>query len=351
MIPGISSRPTNEKVGGEMTDARTYAPSPGFHHWAQEARWKITADDRAWYVGLGGFRLHVHWEDGRWVVAKTNQGREERFVMSSADPVDVERFLTQYLGNSVSRRQAQWAVIGPAESERIPAGWTLQETGPDKVAVADPSGAHRAVFQGNLAGDDTFYARQFSWVADATPEQIRASFLSPDKTPLFQGWYSISSYQDGCDEMIPDGLSALVGLSCTAVKQAYHVWQGETRRFKGGPVELAWSDGSHMSMDAPKNLFQVEPGPWRNYFEGASEEALRVSAVEVGLWVQEDLSHQEPVRQVIGRTLLRIKGVKFTVVDELMSVVFDFGDLTLWTVIRDEEIILHVEHEQPPATP
>jgi len=150
-------------------------------------------------------------------------------------------------------------------------------------------------------------------------------------------------------KMIPKELSRLVGLSCTSIKQAYHIWKGQIDRAQGGPVEMTWSDGSRVSLDGRSDwTLRVQSGPWHNYYEGCSRVQLKVLAIELGLWKQESVSRKEPIRPVLRRPLQTIEEI-LSRYDELMGVIFHFPDASLRAATWAGEVILCSQSTMKPG--
>jgi len=142
--------------------------------------------------------------------------------------------------------------------------------------------------------------------------------------------------------MIPEELSRLCGLSCMAVHQAHHIWEGEIDR-SSGPVELSWSDGSFISLDARGDwTLRIDIGPWQNYYRNATPEQVKVLAKEVGLWVLEDMSQQSSIPLILGKVLLQIEEV-IDETNEFIGLLFHFRGVSLRTAVWAGEIVFKVE--------
>jgi len=153
----------------ELGHLRQYARNDG--------AWVIT-DNETGFILEGGA--------GSWILTKRDRNVDS-FVMSASDIVDVERYLTDIYGRSMRSCCRFPAIMGAGVT---PAGiaptFSLVEVSPGKVALLRQDGSIRAVFDGNMRSSADF-AVKFSWIADASLEDLRASYRDPDGLPLFPG--------------------------------------------------------------------------------------------------------------------------------------------------------------------
>lgn len=100
--------------------------------------------------------------------------------MEASDPVTIERYLTAGLGDSIRSQKRFPMIFNPVTPDQMAPSWqTGHQNHREPLALIDPSGAIRCLF------DTAYNATWFSWIADASLADIRASYLNRDGLPLF----------------------------------------------------------------------------------------------------------------------------------------------------------------------
>jgi len=159
-----------------------------FIDYADMARYDLLKIDDAWVLANSGgeTRLYLRRDSGAFVVTRVDRAEPEGFVMSAPDIVDVERYLTTHMGSTIRSLRRIGLIYRPLREKFLVPGWTVL-VGPDGYwRLSDPDGRWRVTFN-----DDD--AVGFSWIADASLEDLRASYLDPGGAPLFvdERWHSV----------------------------------------------------------------------------------------------------------------------------------------------------------------
>ncbi len=130
-----------------------------------------------------------------WVLTQTSRGSVEQFMLSTASPVGIEKYLTCVFGDLVRRRQNYEPIKWPGYTPRdMCPRYRLNEAAPGQVAIVDGQSNTQAVVRGDLrtsAGD----AAAYSWIIDSSLADVRASHLDRYGLPLFPGM-SLTSNRD-----------------------------------------------------------------------------------------------------------------------------------------------------------
>jgi len=164
-----------------------------FVQWASKVGFTLSLkDDEVWVLAdLGGeIRFCLHFAHEIYTLTQAQRAESERFVMSGRNITDIERYLTMGFGFSLrSMKKLPFIFLngrpGPATIEDAALGYQIQQLSPGRISLAD-SNSIRVVFFGNVPCE-VRDAVEFSWIADATLEDLCASYLNPDGLPLFPG--------------------------------------------------------------------------------------------------------------------------------------------------------------------
>jgi hypothetical protein len=162
--------------------------SPEFTDWALMSGYTMSFKDDAFVLGDSDeVREYVRHREGLWTLTRRNRNDPESFLMQATEVADIERFLTFWHG-LIIRLQLQLPMLGgPGYTpEGMSPRYSLMAVAWAKVAVIDQKGETRAVLHGTTQSSAD-YANEFSWVADASLEDLRASMLDPGGLPLFPG--------------------------------------------------------------------------------------------------------------------------------------------------------------------
>ena len=157
--------------------------------WAAMARCdRLSTGGDAWILDDGEMGYWLRFADRAFTLTETNRWGPEEFVMQAADLTDVERWLTALFGSSIRSysnfRRISGAGVIP---EGVNPAYRLQEVDIVKVALVNTSDGQVRVIMGGGLGTSAGDVTKFSWIADASLEDLRASYLDPDGLPLFPG--------------------------------------------------------------------------------------------------------------------------------------------------------------------
>jgi hypothetical protein len=170
--------------------------SPEFVDWAQLASYTLKLEHDAWVLDdSDGVREYVRYTDGFWILTNQSRNDPESFLMQAAEAVDIERFLTSEYGAYIRLRRRLRMIDGTGVTpEGMSPRYGLVAVAWAKVAVIDERGETRAILLGNMK-TSAYNANEFSWIADASLEDLRASYLDPGGLPLFPGCKMIQPTQ------------------------------------------------------------------------------------------------------------------------------------------------------------
>jgi len=143
-------------------------------------------EDGAWAITDGEVDFILEGEVGSWVLTKKTRDVGS-FVMSASDIIDIERYLTYVYGSCLRGlcRLPTIMAVGVTPAGIAPV-FSLVEVSPGKVALLRQDGSIRAVLSGNMHSSAGL-AVKFSWIADASLEDLRVSYRDPNGLPLFPG--------------------------------------------------------------------------------------------------------------------------------------------------------------------
>lgn len=117
---------------------------------------------------------------------------------------------------------------------------------------------------------------------------------------------------------------------------------GGDRAVTAGPVELTWSDRRCTTIDAAADWkLVISSGPWRDPFSTASATERLALEREIGLWKPEIPKPDEPLAQLVGRSVTSAQCV-VNEVGELTGVDVSFGPITLAAHVSGGEIAIDV---------
>ena len=161
--------------------------------WATMAHYgELSFKDSAWVLGETETRWWLRSAGGLYTLTKNDRGGEERFIMEAADIEDVERYLITLFGFGIRSDHGLRMISGTGVvPEGVNPAYHLREVAWAKVAVINTiTNQTRVIIRGGL-GTSASDATEFSWIADASLEDLRASYLDPDGLPLFPGCQTI----------------------------------------------------------------------------------------------------------------------------------------------------------------
>jgi|GEM_PF-1648905 len=136
--------------------------------------------------------------DGEYELTFSERGAPAGFRMRAPDADDIERYLICRYGTVIRGLRGLPFLFRAWKPEDIKSGWTVDQSGNQWVLVS-PDGVRRASFH-----DDDAVA--FSWVAETSLDDLRASYLSTDGSPLFPGCWMGPPYKYEFTGVIPPGL-------------------------------------------------------------------------------------------------------------------------------------------------
>jgi len=147
--------------------------------WAAMAHREFRRTADAWVFSDGGSELRdiLRVRGGVYELTFSSRMGREVFVMSAPRLEDIERRLTYTFGPSIRAERGLPFLYGARKLTDLKPGWAIDRTS-SKWVLLSPNGSRRASFH-----DDE--AVMFSWVADASLAELRASYLSGDGFPLF----------------------------------------------------------------------------------------------------------------------------------------------------------------------
>lgn len=121
-------------------------------------------------------------------------------------------------------------------------------------------------------------------------------------------------------------IDALTGLRCTFVRRFHHQFADEPPS-ETGPLELAWDDGTVLTLDADTDwTLHVSGQPWVDPYASVSGRELEALAREVGLW------HEAKV----PTSLARLVGQTVTSSEPLLD---EMGDLTGLSLAFETQVV------------
>jgi hypothetical protein len=166
-----------------MTDGSPF--SPQFHRYVELGQDGLEAVDDAWVVAdnYGETRHYIREKDGMLTITETHRGGIERFVMAAEDRLDAERYMTDLCGRRIRALRSLPRIKHPTDTESIHREFHVEESREGVLSLLSSDGRSHGVFPAPLDyADDVIW---FSWIAGATTEKLRESYLSPDGLPLF----------------------------------------------------------------------------------------------------------------------------------------------------------------------
>jgi len=161
--------------------------SDGLVEWAKRAEYDLTRADGAWlFASPGGeLRDYLRKLDGLWTLTHAERGGWEHFTMAAAEMADVERYLTVDYGDAIRSGRRLPMIWTAFEIEMVCPGYQITVPEKGKLALSKADGGVRIICAGGR--NSAMRAVEFSWVADVSMDELRASYLDPDGLPLFPG--------------------------------------------------------------------------------------------------------------------------------------------------------------------
>ncbi len=164
--------------------------SPGFAGFAalghNSVRQKLDAVEVADDPG-GEIRFYIRErEPDVFVLSRAERSQDERVIMWSPDPVDLERYLTMEVGSSAREWRGEGMLDFPVSAEQIADRFTVETLGPGLVALRAVSGELLPARFPHFA--ETAPIVQFAQVAGLDLATLRQSYLDPEGKPLFKLW-------------------------------------------------------------------------------------------------------------------------------------------------------------------
>ncbi|MCL2454806.1 MAG: Imm61 family immunity protein [Micrococcales bacterium] len=141
--------------------------TPELVEYAERAGYDLLKIDDAWILANSGgeTRLYLRQDSGAFVLTRADRAEPEGFIMSALEVVDLERYLTAYMGSTIRSGEYLSFIFTPWKVSDLASGWVVVVGSDDRWYLSDPDGRLRAVF----SGDD---AVEFSWIGDAPLEGI-----------------------------------------------------------------------------------------------------------------------------------------------------------------------------------
>ncbi len=191
--------------------------SPLFTQWIAMDRNRLIYDgDGVWVITNNETHYWLLQTDGLYLLTTSDRNGPREFMMEAVDVTDIEKYLTCLFGFSIRSSRKLPAIYVPLRAEDLKPGWDMKHIPSKQLAICedsrlvdsshfavhsnlpsswsaitppedywllrDPIGRERAVFYNE-------HAVRFSWIADASLEDLQASYLCPDGLPLFpNGW-------------------------------------------------------------------------------------------------------------------------------------------------------------------
>jgi hypothetical protein len=162
--------------------------------WAEIAGFKTkqgteTADGRVEFTaGLGEYRKLVGIEGDSWIIVNDSDRLGPEYVVFAASELEAtERYLLDTFGRTIRSRRKLPRIPLPMTAEGVADGFELEPRdlrGEERLALVD-SDARVVAFS---RGDPTiavFELVRLSHLMSASVEDIKASFLDPNGSPLF----------------------------------------------------------------------------------------------------------------------------------------------------------------------
>ncbi len=164
--------------------------SPGFVEFAAlghySVRQKLDAVEISEDPG-GEIRFYIRERDqDGFVLSRAERSGDERVVMWSPDPVDLERYLTMKVGSSARQWQGMGMLDFPVSVEQIADRFSVETLRPGLVALRAISGELLPARFPHFA--EAAPIVQFVQVAGLELATLRQSYLDPEGKPLFKLW-------------------------------------------------------------------------------------------------------------------------------------------------------------------
>ena len=159
--------------------------------WGKMAWRELSIEGDAWVLSDPGgeLREYLRLSENGYAVTHAERGGAESFRMSAYAVIDIERYLTDILGwdiRSIKRLPDIMPSPVPLQPGDIAPGYVMEKVGQNRVALLNRQGDVRVIMQGDT-NIEAFSTVAFSWIADASLADLRASYLDPDGLPLFPG--------------------------------------------------------------------------------------------------------------------------------------------------------------------
>ena len=136
---------------------------------------------------------HFWNQDGLAMFGTSERSHNPRIKLWCEDPAVVANWGMLYLMNAVRRKRGFRPIKLPARGGRIAPGWSVEDLDQHMARLVRPDGSPI-----NMAMLMWYpkYVRLWglSWVADADPAELLASFLDPDGAPLLTEFLSDGSF-------------------------------------------------------------------------------------------------------------------------------------------------------------
>ena len=156
-----------------------------FPEWAALIRYRLVAQGDTWLItDYGETSYQVSRTDGTYTLTEKQRGAEQ-FLMSAADGMDIERYLTVLLGDDIRACAHMPRITRVSQPSDLCPDCDTIVTSYNRLTLVDAHGKERGIFCSPIDIADRVI--WFSWILDASLEDLCASYLDPDGLPLFPG--------------------------------------------------------------------------------------------------------------------------------------------------------------------
>ena len=159
--------------------------SPEFPDWAALPDLRVTGEGSDCELSdVGGeIRFYIR-TDGSGLVSlsRAERSESEEPIMSSTAAIDIERFVTMYVGSHIRLLRGMEPIVLPWRQSEVAPGYVIETIDTDVVALHCPNGSSTPHFVGR--GDPQPVVR-YSYYAGSELDVLRESLIDPAGIPLF----------------------------------------------------------------------------------------------------------------------------------------------------------------------
>jgi len=160
--------------------------SDAFIQWAALAGNTLSLYKDIWVLADNGGELCYYLRStDMHTITQVERGGSEVFIMSAMSILDIERYFTVLFGGDIRSGRRLRRISCTTGLDTLYSHCKTPLVKKSRLALVDPYGQTRGYFPAPIGrADDVIW---FSWILDASLEDLRASYLDPDGLPLFPG--------------------------------------------------------------------------------------------------------------------------------------------------------------------